>query len=47
MSISKDFLEDNFFIIDSNNLDDIAQRFYGYVIDDDGVVKTEMVRVIN
>ena len=42
MDIYEKPCDDEFFIIDSNNLNQITTSFYGYVINEDGFVNTDV-----
>lgn len=38
MSKSNKLIEDEFFVIDSNNLNNINQKLYGYIIQDENII---------
>ena len=42
MDAYENLYDDKFFIIDSNRLDQITTSFYGYVVDEEGFVKTDV-----
>ena len=47
MSKSNKLIEDEFFVIDSNNLNNINQKLYGYTIQDENIIFNNEVDVNN
>lgn len=38
-----EFFGDQFFVFDSNNLDGVSERFYGYMINKEGIIENHNV----
>lgn len=47
MSEFNDYFKDEFFIIDSNNIGHITDKMYGFMLDDDKIIKNDNLNEIN